>query len=138
MRQSPSKIAALWKRAALTTLATAKGLRESGDHRSCVSRAYYAAYQAATSVCITHGDDLSFPPGWSNPSHEQLPDLIRNNGDLTINTRRTVRMILRQVRSLREDADYRMGRTVDATSVRVALPMASALFERLGIEDVDN
>ncbi|HET6384026.1 MAG TPA: hypothetical protein VFJ58_11600 [Armatimonadota bacterium] len=68
---------------------------------------------------------MNFPAGWNNPSHEQLPDLIGNNGGLTINSRRTVRKMLRALRSLREDADYRMGRTVDVESARTALLMAS-------------
>ena len=41
---------------ALVTLDTAKSLRDHPDSRSCVSRIYYAAYQAAASVSITHGD----------------------------------------------------------------------------------
>jgi uncharacterized protein (UPF0332 family) len=127
-----------WKRTALSTLETAKRLREGDDRRSCVSRAYYAAYQAATAVCIAHGDSAAFPAGWNNPSHEQLPDLISSNGKFLLTTRRAVRKILRELRILREDADYRMGRTVDSHTVRTSLLMASTLFERLEIEDGDN
>ena|ERR1700722_13964679 len=130
--------AALWGNAALVTLATAKRLRENDDHRSCVSRTYYAAYQAATSVCIAHGDAVNFPPGWNNPTHEQLPDLVGNNGDYPLSTRRVVRRILRELRLLREDADYRMGRTVNAVTVKAALLMASTVFERLEIEHGSN
>ena len=68
----------------------------------------------------------------------QLPDLIGSNGEFLLTTRRTVRKILRELRILREDADYRMGRTVDADTVRTSLPIASTLFERLEIEDGDN
>ncbi len=127
-----------WRRTAQTTLDTAKRLRDSEESRSCVSRAYYAAYQAATAVCITHGDAVHFPVGWNNPSHEQLPDLLANNGNFSLNIRRTVRKILRELRILREDADYRTGRTVDSETVRASLLMASTLFERLKIEDGDN
>jgi hypothetical protein len=49
-----------------------------------------------------------------------------------------VRKILRELRILREDADYRMGRTVDAETVRASRLMVSTLFERLEIEDGDN
>ena len=52
----PTKRADLWKRMALVTLDTAKSLRDHPDSRSCVSRIYYAAYQVAASVSITHGD----------------------------------------------------------------------------------
>ena len=128
-------IAENWKRIALTTLDTAKSLRESEDHRSCVSRAYYAAYQAATSVCISHGDAQNFPQGWNNPTHEQLPDLIGNNSDLTIRTRREVKRILSELREIRETADYRVNRTIDANVRKNALILASMLFERLEIFD---
>lgn len=108
-------IATSWKQTALATLATAKRLlRNSDDHRSCVSRAYYSAYQAATAVCIEHGDSADFPDGWNNPTHEQLPNLIANNGEIKLDPRRTVLKILRELRYLREDADYRDSITVNA------------------------
>lgn len=131
-------LAAIWERTALMTLATAKSLRDSEDHRSCVSRAYYAAYQAATSVCIAHGDAVHFPPDWHNPTHEQLPDLITNNGDLSKSTRRAVRKILLKLRTLRETSDYRVGWAVDRETVRIALLDADSLFKELEINDGDN
>ena len=138
MPESREQKAERWRRTARATLETAKHLREREDYRSCVSRAYYAAYQAATFVCISHGDDVHFPPGWNNPTHEQLPDLIANNGDFSLNARRSARKILRELRALREDSDYRMGRTVDARTVKAALLMATSLFERLEIENDSN
>ena len=138
MLNKTEDVATRWRRTAYATLETAKRLRESEDRRSCVSRAYYAAYQEATFVCITHGDAVNFPPGWNNPTHEQLPDLIGNNGDLTLSVRRWVRKILRELRALRETADYRMGVTVDHGIVITALLMADSNFERLEIEYDDN
>lgn len=137
MLNNPIEIAERWTRTALATLETAKRLRDSEDRRSCVSRAYYAAYQAATSVCIAHGDAGKFPTDWNNPSHEQLPDLIGNNGDLSLSTRRKVRRILHELRLLRETADYRMGMTVDSGTVTSALLLADSLFDRLEIKDDD-
>ena len=130
-----SKTADLWKQMSLATLDTAKSLRERDDFRSCVSRIYYAAYQAAASVCIEHGDIAQFPAGWNNPSHEQLPDLVQNNGDYDLSARRTATRILRLLRNFREDADYRPGRTVDAATVRTALLAVATLFEVLEIDD---
>ncbi len=130
-----NKRAVLWKQMSLMTLDTAKSLRERDDFRSCVSRIYYAAYQAASSVSIAHGDAARFPAGWNNPSHEQLPDLVQNNGDLALPARRTVARILRLLRNFREDADYRPGRTVDAVTVRTALLAVVTLFEVLEIAD---
>ncbi len=129
----PNKHAVLWKQMSLATLDTAKVLRERDDFRSCVSRVYYAAYQAAASVCIEHEDTLLFPVGWNNPSHEQLPDLVQNNGDFDLSARRTATRILRLLRNFREDADYRPGRTVDAATVRTALLAVGTLFEVLEI-----
>jgi uncharacterized protein (UPF0332 family) len=120
---------------ALVTLDSAKLLRDHDDSRSCVSRIYYAAYQAAASVCIAHGDEARFPAGWNNPSHEQLPDLVQNNGDLALPVRRTAARILRLLRNFREDADYRPGRTVDAVTVQTALLAVATLFEVLEIND---
>ena len=122
---------------ALITLDTAKFLRERDDARSCVSRIYYAAYQAAASVSITHGDAARFPNGWNNPSHEQLPDLVQNNGNLSLPARRTAARILRLLRNFREDADYRPGRTVDTATVRTALLAAATLFEVLEMTDAE-
>ncbi len=131
----PRKPADLWKWTALVTLDTAKSLRDHPDPRSCVSRIYYAAYQAAASVSIAHGDAPQFPPGWNNPSHQQLPDLLQNNSHLTSSARRTAARILRLLRNFREDADYRPGRTVDAITVKTALLAVATLFEVLEIND---
>ena len=131
MAETNAETAKRWRETALVTLNTAKQLRDQADARSCVSRAYYAVFQLATSVCIAHGDATQFPPGWNNPSHEQLPDLIFKNGNYSLSNRRTVRRLLRELRTLREDADYRIGQTVNAQSVRTALQMARAVFERL-------
>ena len=133
----PSKRADLWKWTALVTLDTAKSLRDHPDSRSCVSRIYYAAYQAAASVSTAHGDAPQFPPGWNNPSHQQLPDLLQNNGDFTPSARRTAARILRLLRNFREDADYRPGRTVDAVTVKTALLAVATLFEVLELNDDD-
>ncbi len=129
----PTKRAELWQRLALVTLSTARLLRDRDDFRSCVSRIYYAAYQAATAICLKHGDAAQFPAGWNNPSHEQLPDLIQNNGDLNLSARRTATRILRLLRNFREDADYRPGRTVDSATVRTAFLAVTTLFEVLEI-----
>ena len=120
-----------WRETAYVTLATAKLLRDQADARSCVSRAYYAVFQLGTSVCVAHGDAVRFPPDWNNPTHEQLPELIFTNGGYSLSTRRLMRKNLRELRILREDSDYRIGRTVDAQSARNALLMADVVFARL-------
>lgn len=131
----PSDWSDVWRQTAFVTLDTAKYLRDGSDSRSCVSRIYYAAYQAATSVCLAHGDAAHFPNGWNNPSHEQLPDLVQNNGRFPVTARRTAARILRLLRNFREDADYRPGRTVDLATVRTALLAVATLFEVLELND---
>jgi uncharacterized protein (UPF0332 family) len=127
-----------WQQTGWTTLDTAKHLHQRDDHRSCVSRAYYAAYQVATAACLAHGDKAQFPHGWNNPSHEQLPDLIANNGDLPASNRKQLKKLLRLLRSSREDADYRPGQTVDERTAKTAILFAHSIFELLEIDDDRN
>jgi uncharacterized protein (UPF0332 family) len=75
--------------------------------RSSVSRSYYAAYSAVTSRLNERG--VSFPHGWNNPGHEQLPNLILHNLTLPINIRRRLKQWIEFLRNAREDADYRGG-----------------------------
>ena len=124
-----------WRKASLAVRETARHLRERDDFRSCVSRAYYAVYQAATSVCLIHGDQKLFPNGWNNPSHEQLPELIKNNGDLPVHNRRVVLKLLRLLRTTREDADYRLGRTVDKKTAYTIIRAMDTVFNLLEIYD---
>jgi hypothetical protein len=117
----------------LVTLGSAKRLFDAGDWRGCANRSYYAVYQAATSACLEHGD--TFEHGWNNPSHEQLPDLIRNNGDLPVVTRRQIVARLRLLRVTREDADYRPGATVDRVVALTCVRSAADVLELLEVRD---
>jgi hypothetical protein len=124
-----------WKRSSLVALSSARLLFDTDEYSGCTNRAYYAAYQAGTSVCIAHGDEGNFPPRWNNPSHEQLPDFIRNNGDIPTETRQRVRSILRALRTLREIADYRPGHTLLRSDAVMALRYAAIVLEALEIRD---
>ena len=123
-----------WEHQAIVTLESAQLLFSAGRYRDAASRAYYAAYQAATSASVKHGDEVQFPPNWNNPTHEQLPGLIRNNGDLSVDERKKVGRLLEILRLFREDADYRPGRTVDSIIGLQAISGATAIFRRIGIE----
>jgi len=105
------------------------------DFRSTVNRAYYASYQAATAACVAHGDGGLFPHGWNNPSHDQLPSLIRNNGTLESETRRKIARLLRELRTFREDADYRPGRTILRAQALHCVQEATFVLEALGVTD---
>ena len=113
------------------TLASAERLRLDAEARGVANRAYYAVYQAATALCYEHGDESQFPHGWNNPSHDQLPDLIRKNGNLSLWTRRRISQLLNTMRSVREDADYRPGRTVNIEIALEQLQNAATVLRLL-------
>lgn len=127
-----------WQEASSVALDSAKVLLERGDARGCINRAYYAAYQAGTSACLAHKDEDLFAHGWRNPSHDQLPDLIHNNGDFPIADRARLRFLLSILRRARETADYRPGQSIEmADAVRV-VQHAVMVLELLGVQEREN
>ena len=99
----------------------------------CANRAYYAAYHVCVAVCVSHGDADKFPPEWNNPTHDQLPDLLKNNGGFTVSERETIKKHLNSLRSAREDADYRVGRTVERSRARQLIFECEAVFRVVGV-----
>ncbi len=116
---------------------SAQALHLEGDSRGTANRSYYSVYQLATCICVLHGDEPLFPHGWNNPSHDQLFDLIQNNGDLSLRTRRTFGTLLYALREARENADYRPGRTVDSEVALRSLQGATQIFRMLGVTQDD-
>lgn len=112
---------------------SAEKLYVEDDYRGAANRSYYASYHAATAVSIEHGDANLFPNGWNNPSHDQLPGLIRTNGDLDLTVRRAIVRHLVALRDTREDADYRPGRTVDKDTVLNRFQRAERVLQMLNI-----
>jgi uncharacterized protein (UPF0332 family) len=127
----------VWYKLARQGIASAERLYREGDYRGSANRSYYAAYHVATGLCYEHGDEIHFAHGWNNPSHEQLPDLIRNNGSIAIEVRRSVNQMLREMRAVREDADYRPGRTVEQTESLKSLRQCYIFLEKLGVQTND-
>jgi uncharacterized protein (UPF0332 family) len=99
---------ATWEELSRENLRAAKLLAEQGYLRSSISRAYYAAYCAVAGELAARG--LSFPHGWKNPSHEQLPQTIAANLPLPLMVHRRMNRSIRLLRGMREDADYRPNR----------------------------
>ena len=124
-----------WKLRALSSLYAAKILYREQCFRDVASRSYYSAYQAATAICVEHGDAVNFPAEWNNPSHDQLPDLILNNGDIARTDRRTLYKLLQDLRKNREDADYRVGITIDCENAYFCLRSALTVLRILQIEE---
>jgi uncharacterized protein (UPF0332 family) len=124
---------ATWQELSLDSLRAAKRLVNQGHLRSSISRAYYAAYCAIAGELITRG--MSYPHGWNNPSHEQLPSLVAHNLPLPRGTRRQMNRKIRLLRDAREDADYRPGVSVDRAVALECLQFASWVMKALGIVD---
>ena len=124
-----------WKLRALSSLYAAKILYREECFRDVASRSYYSAYQAATAICVEHGDAVNFPPEWNNPSHDQLPDLILNNGDIPREDRKKIVRLLKFLRKNRENADYRAGITVDKMASSECLHATMTVLRMLEIED---
>src|SRR5947208_3007548 len=80
---------ATWQELSLDNLRAAKMLAGEGRLRSSISRSYYAAYCAVSGVLVDRG--ITFPHGWNNPAHEQLPDLVSHNLPLPPDARRRLR-----------------------------------------------
>ena len=108
-------------------LRAAKALLDLGLFRDSISRSYYAAYCAATSVVVGRGVTFAF--GRQNPSHDQLPDLIANAGQISVPVRRKVRTRLYFLRYARESADYRPYAPIDRALALECLLNAAAVIK---------
>ena len=117
----------------LECLRAARRLLQEGYLRRSVNSSYYAAYCAVTSELTTRG--VTFAHGWSNPSHEQLPDLVLNNTTLPRNTRYQINRILRRLRTARENADYRPTASIDQVLALACVRDAGTVLFVLGVED---
>ncbi len=125
-----------WAEMSLARLRAAKALLDLGFYRDSISRSYYAAYCAATSVVMEQA--ASFAHGFRNPSHEQLPDLILNVRRVPPASRRRVRRLLRDLRHSREDADYRPYASVPRDVVPSCIHNAIAVQTLLGVKNGDD
>ena len=113
---------ATWREMGEDNLKAARKLLAEEHYRSSVTRSYYAVYCLMTSELVKRG--ASFPRGWNNPAHDQLPDMVLNNTDFPQNIRRRLRQTLVVLRRAREDADYRptanVGRDIALEGLRRA------------------
>ena len=103
------------------------------DHlRSSISRSYYAAYCAVTSMLMAR--HMRFPYSWHNPAHNQLPDLILHNTTLPFRVRYEINKALRRLRKLREDADYRPGASLERVDAIHALRDATFILRIVEVQ----
>lgn len=121
-----------WRDLAKEHLASAQTLLIGGHWRGTVSRAYYAAYCGVTWKALQRGP-ITFRSGYQNPSHENIPGLIRNKcvppgpqADALIESCTLLRFF-------RVDADYKPHLTIDDTIARDALREANLILAALGV-----
>lgn len=114
-----------WKQLSEGSLRAAEILFRGGEYRSCVSRAYYAAYCAATGEIVKKL--TTFPNAWNNPPHVKVPMYVQNN--LTMVQAKKQRTISRIniLRLYRENADYRPQTAVSEQVARNCLRAAAAI-----------
>lgn len=94
-----------WRQLSEGSLRAAEVLLREGEYRSCVSRAYYAAYCAATEEIVKKL--TAFSHGWKNPTHEKVPIYIQSNLTMAQEKKVVIVNLIYTLRLLREDADYR-------------------------------
>lgn len=122
---------ATWMDMAKDSKAAASELAQRRRYRSAVSRSYYAAYAAATDRLVSQG--LTSFGRFHNPSHADLPVLVaRNLSSLSHHHRAKAANLLRQLRLLREDADYRPSRLVDRSDDVQASRCLATAWKLLG------
>lgn len=119
---------AAWLEVARNSRKAAYGLIRD-YHRSCVSRAYYAAYARLTHELV-HVSRVSMPFDRDGPSHTGIRPLIENNwpGANTNNKKRLSRLIGR-LYTMRRDADYKPETTIDAREAREAISIMNKIFD---------
>jgi uncharacterized protein (UPF0332 family) len=125
-----AKIMATWNEIALDSFDAAVTLLPANRLRSCISRAYYAAYSAVAGQM--HRLAVIFPHGWNNPGHDQLIRWLIDARKLPPNRRRQLVKALRRLRKARENADYRPGITItkgDAVQLLKEAAMILRLLE---------
>lgn len=114
-----------WRQMSEGALRGAEILLREGDYRGCVSRAYYAAYCAATSEIVKKL--TTFPHGWKNPTHEKVPVYVQNNLTIAQCKKDTLSTLIKTLRLFREDADYRPHIAVDEQIARDCIRDAAAV-----------
>lgn len=107
------------------SLRAAEILFREGEYRSCVSRAYYAAYCAATEEIVKKV--TTFPNAWNNPPHIKVPVYVLNNLTLPQANKTAIVNLIDGLRLMRENADYRPQITVTAQDAQDCLRDAAAV-----------
>lgn len=131
MRLDSARWTARWGDVAQEAAHAALVLRERGHNRSCVSRAYYAAYSRVTAALWNAG--MEFPVQRPGPEHKPLPRLINDRlGRMKRDDRWALARNVRTLYRLRRTADYEPQSAIDNSSMVVALQAMKAVQKMLG------
>ena len=118
-----------WGDMAVDNLKASKRLLTEGHWRSCVSRAYYAAYARATAELESLA---TFPPGREGPSHDDLPDMAFDYlTRLSTRERRRFSTTIARMYQWRLSADYHPSLTIDEAIGRDAVTWCDLFFKAM-------
>jgi len=114
-----------WRQLSEGSLRAAEILFREGEYRSCISRAYYAAYCAATEEIVKKL--TTFPNAWNNPPHIKVSVYIQNNLTLAPTKKQRIIRRINILRLYRENADYRPQTTISEQVARNCIRAAAAI-----------
>jgi len=115
----------LWWNMAQGSLKAAQELEVFGEQRSSVSRAYYAAYQAATALLL-YAKQVP-PAGREAWSHEATPEALNNLPPKIVPaaTQGDLESRLRRLYEMRLVADYRSEENITSSGSRIVVRSAA-------------
>ena len=122
-----------WRDVAQEALFAARNLKPYP--RSCVNRAYFAAYAAITQALVDC-KGVKFPAGLEGPSHKDVPNLIGNHLSVLLGRGniKEVKAAIRRLYGARLDGDYRISVEVGRNEVHKVLADCHMIFRELEIE----
>jgi len=98
--------------------------------RTCISRAYYAVFSAATEALAKQG--VTMPKGQNSPSHKKVPVLVGNNlTGVSHPLRWRLARLVGRLYTMRLQADYMPDWPLEEADARDALGLMSAAFRCL-------
>src|SRR5436190_22725016 len=117
-----------WLDVARDARKAANVLATDGRFRSCVARAYYAAYSKVShELAFTAG--LQMPPGREGPSHARLRPLIETSmPNMAQPKREKLSELVGRLYTMRVDADYKPSTRVEDAEAREAISIMKTVF----------
>lgn len=123
-----------WKDIANGNLDGARLSAREGEFRSCVSRAYYAAFAAVAFALRAYAP---FASGRETPQHLLVPKLMQQHLASTTSAARLreLKARMRRLYNERINADYKSAAPIDAHSALQSRRDASAVCKELGVRN---